>query len=250
MMENLEENRIASFKRGLSWIELKEAFKNEGCPICFIMLEHLNKYFDHLLYEEALSVSVHKKMIAGMGLCNTHTWVLAKSTDKLGIGSLFQTTLSKEIKLLKRINEFECNELLSSSRNKKKLDKDKKVIEGQLTAKGKCLACEHQEESEIFYLHQLLIIWNDKEFREYYENENVLLCRKHFQLLLQESDDEENMNYFITIQKNKIDNLSYQYSEFMRKHDYRFQHEMTDKDKASLNRVLEYFGSKKYINPK
>ena len=249
MMENLEENRIASFKRGLSWIELKEAFKNEGCPICFIMLEHLNKYFDHLLYEEALSVSVHKKMIAGMGLCNTHTWVLAKSTDKLGIGSLFQTTLSKEIKLLKKINEYKDKEMLRNSR-KKKLDKDKKIIEDQFNAKGICLACEHQEESELFYLHQLIIIWHDKEFRDYYEDEIVLLCRKHFQLLLQESDEKEIIDYFITIQKNKLDNLSYQYSEFMRKHDYRFQHEMTDKDKASLNRVLEYFGSKKYINHK
>ena len=248
-MENLEENRIASFKRGLSWIELKEAFKNKGCPICFIMLERLNKYFDHLLYEEALSVSVHKKMIAGMGMCNTHTWVLAESTDKLGIGSLFETTLSKEIKLLKKINEYKDKEMLRNSR-KKKLDKDKKIIEDQFNAKGICLACEHQEESELFYLHQLIIIWHDKEFRDYYEDEIVLLCRKHFQLLLQESDEKEIIDYFITIQKNKLDNLSYQYSEFMRKHDYRFQHEMTDKDKASLNRVLEYFGSKKYINPK
>ena len=248
-MENLEENRIASFKRGLSWIELKEAFKNKGCPICFIMLERLNKYFDHLLYEEALSVSVHKKMIAGMGMCNTHTWVLAESTDKLGIGSLFETTLSKEIKLLKKINEYKDKEMLRNSR-KKKLDKDKKIIEDQFNAKGICLACEHQEESELFYLHQLIIIWHDKEFRDYYEDEIVLLCRKHFQLLLQESDEKEIIDYFITIQKNKLDNLSYQYSEFMRKHDYRFQHEMTDKDKASLNRVLEYFGSKKYINHK
>ena len=250
MMDKIEENRIESFKRGLSWIELKEAFKNKGCPICFIMLENLRKYFDHLLYEDALSVPVHKKIIAGMGMCNTHTWVLAESTDKLGIGSLFETTLSKENKLLKRINEFEDKEMLSDSRNKKKLNKDKKVIEGQLTAKGKCLACEHQEESELFSLHQLIIIWNDKEFREYYEDESVLLCRRHFQLLLQECDEKEIIDYFITIQKNKLNNLSYQYSEFMRKHDYRFQHEMTDKDKASLNRVLEYFGSKKNINHK
>lgn len=249
-MTQLEIDEIIKMKRGLGWIDLKEAIKANGCPVCFIMNKSLNKYFENLLHEFALDVTVHKKMIASMGMCNIHTWVLAEFTDKLGIATLFETTLSKEMKLLKRADELEENDFRDDFKNKKKLEKHKKIMIEQLSAKGNCLACEHQKESESFYTHEILTLWSDEEFRKYYEKDNILLCRSHFLFLIEECGKKETIDYFLAVQRNKLDKINYQLSEFLRKHDYRFQKEMTDENRESLIKVLEYFGSKKNINRK
>jgi hypothetical protein len=246
-MTQLEDDEIIKMKRGLGWIDLKEAIKAEGCPICYIMNKSLMRYFENLLHEFALDVAVHKKMIAAMGMCNIHTWVFAEFSDKLGIASLFETTLHKEIKLLKRTSELGKNELPDDFKNKKKLEKHKKLINEQLSPKGYCLSCEHQRESESFYTHEILTLWSDDQFRKYYEKDDLLLCRSHFLFLVEECERKEIIDYYLATQRSKLDKINFQFSEFLRKHDYRFQNEMTDENRKSLTKVLEYFGSKKNI---
>jgi len=252
MNENLmaytKDEEILRFKRGLNWVEVKESLQQNGCPACNIMKKHLHKYFDNLLYENALDVTIHKKIISYMGLCNMHTWVLSEFPDKLGISILFQTTLQKENRQIKNVSEFNYEQMFNHSKSKTKIEKIKKFIFKQLQAKGKCLACEHQQESQSFYIHQLIKVWSDEEFREQYERENVLLCRFHFQLLISECNTKDMIKYFFSVQSKKIDRLYYQLSEFIRKHDYRFQKEMTIEDGKSLNRTLEYLGSQKNIS--
>ena len=243
--ENLEQ-----MKRGLSWFELKEGLKSDGCPICYIIHKSLKKYFEYLLREYALDVTVHKKMIAAMGMCNTHTWILAESKDELGIASLFETTLHKEIKLLRNTNELGLQNLTVNSKNERKLEKFKKEILKLLLPKGLCIACQQQKENESYYTHEMAILCEDEEFNKYYERDEVLLCRFHFLLLINETKNKDVINYFINKQRIKLDKLNYQLSEFLRKHDYRFKKEMTDLDRKSWKRLLEYLGSKPNISHK
>ncbi|MCL6098236.1 MAG: DUF6062 family protein [Bacteroidetes bacterium] len=88
-MTPLEDDNISKMKRGLSWIELKESLKMDGCPVCNTMSRSIDKYFEFLLYEYALDASVHKKTLASFGMCNAHTYLLKEAEAKLKSDGLF-----------------------------------------------------------------------------------------------------------------------------------------------------------------
>lgn len=249
------ENNIEHNNRGLSWIVLKYGLVTDGCPICYLVKLSMEKYFEFLLYESATDASVHKKTIASFGMCNTHTYILKEieeklNSDGLNIAVLYETILQKEIKLLKKIDDIEIKKSkrrFFMTKNSKEFDDYKKEIISELEAKGICPGCEHQKQSETFYTHEILRLYKDSDFREKYENEKILLCRKHFLFLINESESIDAIKYFVEIQKSKISRLYEKLSKFIEKHDYRFKNEMTDDERNSWKIVLEYTGSKKNI---
>ena len=105
----------------------------------------------------------------------------------------------------------------------------------------------HQKGSESFYIHEIIRLYQDEEFQKKYGNEKILLCRNHFLLLLNEADNAEVFDYFINLQLQKITVLQSKLAGFVAKHDYRLRKEMTEIEEKSWVKVLEYFGSKKYI---
>jgi len=258
----IEENEITRIKRGLNWINLKESLDAEGCPVCNSMSRSIKKYFDFLLYEYALDASVHKKTLASFGMCNTHTYMLKEAeanlkSDGLNIAVLYETLFQKEEKLLAKIEERKFNNKKSilniSKKNdflsyKKQLLTEIKPKPSNSVSRGICPGCQHQKENESFCTHEILRIYKDDEFQKKYENEKVLLCRHHFIFLINESEKMETIEYFIKIHKTKIATLHKQLSGFIEKHDYRLKSRMTEEEKISWEKALEYFGSKKNID--
>jgi len=255
-MLQTEHDDIEKMKRGLSWIDLKESLNVDGCPICSTMLRSIDKYFKFLLYEYALDASVHKKMLASSGMCNTHSSLLKEAeaklkSDGLNIAVLYETILKKEIKLLAIIEEKKLNERKDYFLGKtgpRDLILYKKEILSELIDKGLCPGCMHQKESESYCTHEMLRVSKDTEFRVKFEHDKVLLCRRHFLFLINEVEDKGTLDYFINTQKIKIDRLNTQLSGFIEKHDYRLKCGMTEEEKISWNKALEYFGSKKNID--
>ncbi len=252
----LEDANISKMKRGLSWIELKESLKMDGCPVCNTMSRSIDKYFEFLLYEYALDASVHRKTLASFGMCNAHTYLLKEAeaklkSDGLNISVLYETILQKEIKLLTKVEERELNE---SKKHFGKFGKRrdfvvyKKEILNELKSKGICPGCLHQKGSESFYTNEIVRLGKDQEFRNKFENERILLCRRHFLFLINEMEDKETMDYFVCVQIKKISRLQEQLSGFIEKHDYRLKSGMTEEEKKSWEIALEYFGSKKDID--
>ena len=255
-MEILEGNNNDSMKRGLSWIELKESLAADGCPVCNTMSRSIDKYFEYLLYEYALDAAVHKKTLASFGMCNVHTYLLKEAEEKLksdglNISVLYETLFQKEEKLLARIEKKEFVESakhFAVLKRKHDLIAYKKEILEELIASGICPGCQHQKESESFYTHEILRMSKDDEFRKKYENEKILLCRIHFLFVINEAQELEAVKYFISEQKKKISLLHQQLSGFIENHDYRLKSRMTDDERKSWKRALEYFGSKKNIS--
>lgn len=256
-MEPSEENRVDHIKRGLSWVEIKKSLNVDGCPVCNTTLRAVEKYFEFMLYEYALDVSVHKKMLSSMGMCNTHTILLQEAearlqSDGLNIAVLHETILQKEIKLLSGIEKNSTNDRKKNFLNFSKVE-DFKDYQNEIISKfvvdGKCPGCIHQQGNELFYTHEIIRLYQDKEFRKGFENEKILICRNHFILLLKESPNKDELNYFMNVQRKKITNLHRQLTGFVAKHDYRLKKEMLDNECNSWTKVLEYLGSKKYLTP-
>ncbi len=250
-------NDIETIKRGLSWVEIKDAFESEGCPICYIMLKSIKKYFNSLLYEYVLDAGVHKKMIASLGLCNTHTYLLMEEekklhSDGLNIAALYETSLQKEIKVIQRVNKnvrgFNKKYLTKFFKSNNELNDYKKFFHAVMNVTGECIGCENQKHTESYYTHEMLRLWTDGEFQELFSGGEILLCRNHFLFLVNEAEKRETINYFVNEHIRKLDKLYSRLEEFIRKHDYRFKNEMTDDDRKSWKKLLEYFGSKKNID--
>lgn len=256
-MHQDKEEEIKRIKRGLSWVEIKNALEAEGCFICSIIKKSVIKYFDNILHEYALDADVHKKVISASGLCNTHTQIIMEREkrrgDGLSIASLFETSLHKEVRLFDEIREIEYKRRtndIAGIKSKSDLKSYKNHIKEILVPKSKCAGCQQAEFTESFYTHESLRLWKDKEFRRLYESEKIMLCRSHFINMISEAENIEVISYFRDVQKNKLDKLNFLLSEFIRKHDYRYQKEMTDKDVGSWSALLEYLGSKKDVSRK
>ncbi len=255
-MDLVEENEFTKMKRGLSWVEVKESLNTDGCPVCNTMSRSINKYFEFLLYEYALDASVHKKTLASFGMCNTHTYLLKEAEEKLksdglNISVLYETLFQKEEKLLAKVEEKEFEEkkkLFAGFRKRRDFTAYKKEILIDLVGKGICPGYQHQKESESFYTHEIIRLCRDEEFRSKFESDKILLCRRHFLFIINEAEETQPLKYLITEQKKKIHLLHRQLSGFIEKHDYRLKSGVTDDEKKSWEKALEYFGSKKNIN--
>ncbi|MHB1687151.1 MAG: DUF6062 family protein [Ignavibacteriaceae bacterium] len=247
----VEDDDITRIKRSLSWVQLSDAFKEEGCPICGLMEKSIKKYFDFLLYEYVLDASVHKKLIEAYGLCNTHTWQLKEAelkqySDGFGVATILETTLHKEIRALDSIDEIKYipNERFAFKRRKGIREYIRKITE-KLTPQKECIGCMQQKHTESYYTHEMIRISEDKEFQKLYEDGKILLCRPHFVFLINEITEKHKIDYFIQQQKIKLSKLSKDIGEFIRKHYYRFKNEMTEEDRKSWIKLLEHLGGKK-----
>jgi hypothetical protein len=195
-------------------------------------------------------------MQASFGMCNTHTYLIKEAEEKLksdglNVAVLYETLFQKEEKLLSKIKEKEFNDnknhFISIGKTKDFIAYKKEIM-FDLIAKGICPGCLHQKESESFSTHEILRISKDEEFMNKYEEEKILLCRRHFLFLINESQNKDSIEYFINTHRIKIVRLHKRLSGFIEKHDYRLKSGMTEEEKKSWEKALEYFGSKKNID--
>lgn len=252
-MIKTEDENILQLKRSITWAELKDSLDNGGCPICNLMIQKIEKYFEYLLYEYASDPSVHKKNLASFGLCNVHSHLLKDienklKSDGLNVAVLYETLFQKEEKLLNKVlDSVDDIQETKIFKKKKSLNTNKENILNNLLPKGTCIGCLQQKETESYYTHEILRIFKDEEFIKKYESENVLLCRNHFLFLINESMGNDAIRYFIKTQKMKIESLHQKLKKFIYNHDYKIKSSLTENELNSWEKTLEYFGSKKNL---
>ncbi|MGD1006365.1 MAG: DUF6062 family protein [Ignavibacteriaceae bacterium] len=169
---------------------------------------------------------------------------------------LLETTLHKEINELNAINEIinipnEKPVWLTgwfALKREKVISEYIRKITSKLTPKYECIGCTQQKFTESYYSHEIIRMECDKEFQNLYEDNKILLCRPHFVFLINEVTEKQKIDYIIQQQKIKLGKLNKDIGEFIRKHDYHFQKEMTNEDRKSRIKLLGHLGGRKNIN--
>lgn len=241
--------------KGLGWIELSESFMHKGCPVCYAVLKSLRRYFEYLLYEFATDAYVHKIIISSFGMCNVHACLLEEiedrlTSDGLNIAVLYETTIQREIKLLSNL-EIQNNNKKNSYvlfKSKNNFGKKKKEVLNELMPKELCPACKQQKESESFYIHEIIRLYKDQNFRNKYEQNKILMCKKHFLLLIEEIKSENAYDYFVKKQKEKLTSLYNNLKQFIEKHNYQSKESFTEEELNSWQKIISYFSSDKNIS--
>lgn len=217
--------------------------KSDICPLCYLWLKNEERYMNYLLTNEVvMSPEFREKVLVAKGFCNRHMHLLYKTAygghteNGLGYALYMQKVIEEIYKdfeiLLNNLNKLK--NLESNIFNKKRKQKEISLLYNKimLAIKGrkKCPACEHLESMDSIYIHTLIRMLNDKNFREEFKSSNGL-CLPHFSSIIKMINQSKIKNPIIIIQtlfeaENKQIQLIKNYlSEFIRKHSWDFRNE-------------------------
>src|SRR5690348_6734423 len=73
---------------------LRAACEHEGCPVCTVVLEYLERSIDNWEYEGFSDVAHRYELIPSRGFCPLHTWQLAQRSNGFRLGLIYNEILT------------------------------------------------------------------------------------------------------------------------------------------------------------
>ena len=73
---------------------LRAACSREGCPVCTVVLEYLDRFIDSWEYEGFSDVAHRYELINSRGFCPLHTWQLAQRSNGFRLGLIYHEILT------------------------------------------------------------------------------------------------------------------------------------------------------------
>lgn len=86
-------------------IDLRQAYRQPGCPICRLHSRMDSRYLYNLLYENVNDGGTRVHLVRGMGLCPEHAWQLQAIEqenwhDGLGVGIICEDLVGRASRAL------------------------------------------------------------------------------------------------------------------------------------------------------
>ena len=216
-------------ERHTPYYTLLESFEEKGCPICHLLVKSLERYLRGLLYDNVNDPKAREVLRKSKGFCNTHAWRLKSIGDGLGTAIIYKDILSN---LHAQMRAFPAKEVSQSMTAKGR------IINSLKRSTGSCPACLALKGSQKRYLEVLTKNIDDEQFGSAYKNSDGF-CLPHFLKAVKMVKNKEHRAFLIRVQVEKIEILSGELSEFIRKHDYRFSGEGYGKESDSWARAIE-----------
>jgi len=214
------------------YFNLFDAFKEPGCPICFLLKKNIHKLMDDFLYESVNDPVLRKEIRSSQGFCNRHAWQLQKFGDGFSQAIIYSDLM--DITLKKIGNVVSAKKLL-------------KEINLGTNSKQLCMFCGQEKDTEERYISVLWESFDDPEFHGGYKD-SFGLCLPHIVFALKRCKDKKSGKELIEIEAAKLSNLAGELKEFMRKHDYRFSQQKIGAEGNSWIRAIEKFIGKEDIH--
>ncbi|WP_297468562.1 DUF6062 family protein [Thermococcus sp.] len=197
-------------------LEIKRSLEEEGCPVCRLIERFEREEIETILYEHPNDPEVRKAFQKSLGLCPRHAWKtlkLALSNPLLGPHGI--SVIYKDV--LKWYLEG-----------------------GQGT--GECLLCKLSSEKE----ETLLESFSGRlsSFIDLYEKSPSLLCRRHYEEIVNRIDDEELKGKLEQIQRRKLEELFKRLERFIHSFDYRAEGKPSEEERRALAETVEFFAGR------
>jgi hypothetical protein len=213
-------------------IELREAMGDWGCPLCRLRVKAEQAYIRSLNYERVLDLNTRDGLKLSRGLCEKHSrqWEELQGSA-LGIAIVYRVTI---LDLLRDTDE---------SKTKKQGFFRRQASAGDhaetLETHGPCLACEIGSGTVDRFTDLLLQDLDDSALQEQLLSSGGL-CLPHLRNALTHKMRPKTADLLISVQRKAWQKIMGELEEFIRKNDYRFQHEaMTGEEGTSWSRVLD-----------
>jgi len=215
-----------------AYFNLVDAFKEEGCPICYLIKKSAHQSMDSFLYESVNDPGTRKGIRSTLGYCNKHAWQLRQFGDGFGLSIIYQDLMGIILEKFDAIGDNAATE--------KSIKKLLKTSDIRLFRKinESCGFCKKQKEVEERNIAEFLEDFHELELDLAYRA-SFGLCLPHMLIAIDRSKDVEISRAIFTMESKKLKELSAELKEFDRKHDYRFSKEDFGKEGNSWIRAIE-----------
>jgi hypothetical protein len=205
------------------YYNLHDAFAEEGCPICRLCSQAVDRYLEHLLYESVNDLEVRRNIRQSQGFCRKHAWQLLQRGDLLGIAIIHQDVILTIQRMLHR----EQRQRLHLSR----AHWLRRVLPASVTQAAyrlatrlapirQCPACQKRVEVQDAYLETLLQHCADLQLLTAWRASDGL-CWPHVQCAIGLIREEETLLLLMDLELAHFGHLGSELREFIRRHDYR-----------------------------
>lgn len=226
------------------FFDLIETFPKHGCAVCNLLLRDVDRLLDSIVYEFVTDPEMQNKFRASRGLCNEHSWQLAKIGNALGVAILYEGVIDEVLKTLDQVavgggsqNGF-ARRLFQQNSNA--------ALLAALEATQPCIACEAENAAEAEYVNVLSSYLSDERMAQAYRASDGL-CFDHFKQTLGQTSDAEKAKLLIGIQREIWQRLQAELLEFMRKNDFQHAAEAMGAEGDSWLRAVGRVGGEKGV---
>lgn len=236
-----EETNVAN--RSSEADPLRAAFGREGCPVCTLALEAVQRSMESWQYEGFTDVENRYKLMRSKGFCPLHTWQLAQHSSGFQLALVYSGVLPDILDAIKL-------ELEDATPQKGSQDRPGwlRWMPGQHQATPAyaepayelCPLCAVQQKAEQGIIMELLKALRAEEGQSLMRR-STGLCLLHFTQahLEAEKSDAELLRLLLECQQVCVQRVLDEVQELIRKHDYRFSEEPRGNEMTSWRRAAE-----------
>ena len=221
--------------------EFLEACTKTGCPVCSIGAQTVWRQLKSLFYEYVNDREMRANLVKSLGFCGEHTRLLLshKIADALGASIIYEHL----VKVILR--EFP---MPTSNMQPKELSRKIDSFVSASNGLEECLACTRRDEAIKYTLSQVAGALDNSTLLNALEKSDGF-CFPHLsQLLLQTSKPAE-VNFLLTLTKNKLETRQTEMAEVIRKNDHHFHSEGITQEEALAWKKAMVMLSGVSINP-
>lgn len=230
--------------RHLPFHELVEAIAQPGCPFCRIAARSVVRALDALSFERVNDPRTQEEFRQALGFCARHAWQwLEMPTSAQGAAILYRAAIRFALERLERAERNGADPAGGFlSQVLKSRAKEAPAEVAALTAAAACSACHSRDQAQGRAIGVLLERLLDPDVRLGYEQSDGL-CLPHLRLALARATarQREAAGLLLAEAVKRLGALDAELSEYIRKHDYRFQDEPYGEERSSPQRTVARF---------
>jgi hypothetical protein len=227
-----------------SYHEVIEASDQPGCPVCRWANTSVERQLKGLIFDSVNDVDTRLRIRNALGFCHEHAWQLPEAGDSapLGIAFIYRDILNTVNKSLNKISYSQSKTAFLKSKFKPATDQatfKNKSIGSNMVAGESCPACLRAKEMGDLAVTAVVDTLAEKDERILAAlQKSDGLCFSHLRLALDTAPNEFAFQTLVQIHQEKLTTLIAELDEFIRKNDYRFQHEGFGEESDSWQRAM------------
>jgi hypothetical protein len=222
--------------------EIAQLLGKEGCPICRICDEYLQRSLLWFFLESYANGSQVGKYIDYWGFCKHHTKLVAKIGPTWQKSVIYSTIVDAKLPILKDfVNVLKSSSPAFSPLKKLFIRRLRRMSE-RIRPRGECLFCESVDETARFYAERLVDALSYPEIERLFKRSSGLCMQHFFQILSNlDANNAPQLALVAELQMEKLSNLQQEFDEFFRKADYRYSSEPKGEEQTTWMRTVQRF---------
>lgn len=215
-----------------AYYNLLEALPQPGCAICRLGHAVETKYVEDVLYAQTTAIETRAEWRDARGLCLHHARQLDQIGHALGVSLFYQDILLTVKELLEAPP---CQQAVRR--------RGKRALVEALSSQVECPACAYRDSLEAVYIQVWLDHIPDPAFLESVRAADPL-CLPHLRQAIWSVSDAASFERLRQVQLAHWETLIAELGEFVRKNDYRFQHEPVGREGSAWLRAIDAVAGK------